>query len=198
MGRTSDARERLVESARELMHDRGYGAVGVGEICSAAGVNKGSFYYFFESKQLLGLAAIDEHWSRTRARWVAALEGDGQPLERIARVFDATHRAHVGARRVCGHVIGCMLGNMTLERAPHDPEVQARLREIFAEQRALIAAVLAEARAAGQLARGVTPQAGARDLVAFMQGMVLTAKLQDDPRVLSRMSKRALRLVAAD
>ena len=39
LGRTSDARQRLVASGRKLMHEKGYTAVGVAEVCSHAGVN---------------------------------------------------------------------------------------------------------------------------------------------------------------
>ena len=62
MGRTSDARERLIEAAGDLWHRRSYTDVGVGEICAEAGVQKGSFYHFFPSKQDLALAVIDDRW----------------------------------------------------------------------------------------------------------------------------------------
>ncbi len=64
MGRTSDARNKILDAARVLVEQRGYTALGVGEICSTAGVPKGSFYYFFESKQALALTVIDEHRGR--------------------------------------------------------------------------------------------------------------------------------------
>lgn len=59
MGRTSDARERILEAAIELIYARSYSAVGVQAICERAGVQKGSFYHFFPSKRELTLAAVD-------------------------------------------------------------------------------------------------------------------------------------------
>ena len=59
MGRTSDAREKILSAAQSLIELRGYSALGVAEICKAADVPKGSFYYFFESKEALALAVID-------------------------------------------------------------------------------------------------------------------------------------------
>ena len=63
MGRTSNAGEKILAAGRSLFESRGYSALGVAEICRAAGVPKGSFYYFYESKEALALAVVDEHWA---------------------------------------------------------------------------------------------------------------------------------------
>ena len=62
MGRTSDAKEKLLSVAFDLIHENSYGAVGVDQICKRARVNKGSFYYFFKTKTDLVVAAYEEHW----------------------------------------------------------------------------------------------------------------------------------------
>ena len=62
MGRTSDAREKLLSVAFDLIHENSYGTVSVEQICPRAGVNKGSFYYFFKTKTDLVVAAYEEHW----------------------------------------------------------------------------------------------------------------------------------------
>ena len=49
MGRTSDAKERLMAAALDLTWEESYGAITIDDICRRAGVKKGSFYYFFES-----------------------------------------------------------------------------------------------------------------------------------------------------
>jgi len=46
MKASTDTRQRLLDSARELLYSRSYGNVGVKEICDMAGVQKGSFYHF--------------------------------------------------------------------------------------------------------------------------------------------------------
>ena len=58
MGRVSDARERLLEAVYELTWQQGYNAVTVDAICERAGVKKGSFYHYFDSKADLTKAAI--------------------------------------------------------------------------------------------------------------------------------------------
>ena len=56
MGRTSDAKAKLLSVAFDLIHENSYGSVGVEQICQRAKVNKGSFYYFFKTKTDLVVA----------------------------------------------------------------------------------------------------------------------------------------------
>ena len=60
MGRTSDARERLIGAMNELIWLGSYGSTSVDHICERAEVRKGSFYHYFPGKADLALAAIDE------------------------------------------------------------------------------------------------------------------------------------------
>ena len=90
MGRTSDARDRILDAAQALIELRGYSALGVAEICKAAGVPKGSFYYFFESKEVLALAVIDEHWAVQGRDWERIMRSDTQPLQRLRQLFEET------------------------------------------------------------------------------------------------------------
>ena len=59
MGRTSDAKDRIIHAAMQLFLAQGYNAVGVSEICTQAGVNKGSFYHYFPAKRDLVVEAIN-------------------------------------------------------------------------------------------------------------------------------------------
>ena len=89
MGRTSDAKERLIQAAMDLFFTRSYTDVGVQELCKAAAVKKGSFYHFFETKQDLVLASLDRWWEITReTAWERAFSSERPPLERISRFLN--------------------------------------------------------------------------------------------------------------
>lgn len=57
------------------------------EICKAAGVPKGSFSYFSESKEALALAVVDEHWAAQRRDRETVLGTDADPLRRLRGLF---------------------------------------------------------------------------------------------------------------
>jgi AcrR family transcriptional regulator len=56
---TTESKERILAGAKELFLARGYAATTVDAICEKAELTKGSFYYFFDLKEDLGLAVLD-------------------------------------------------------------------------------------------------------------------------------------------
>jgi TetR/AcrR family transcriptional repressor of nem operon len=184
MGRTSDAKQKILGAARSLIEGRGYSALGVAEICKAAGVPKGSFYYFFESKEALALAVVDEHWAAQKRDWTRALGGDAEPLRRLRRLFEETEAGQRAVQQGCGTVTGCLFGNLTLELSNQTEAVRERLQEIFEAQIGMVEAVIAEARERGDVTVTDTRRA-ARAVVAQLEGQVMFAKLYNDTGRLS-------------
>jgi TetR/AcrR family transcriptional regulator, transcriptional repressor for nem operon len=196
MGRTSDAREKILGAAQSLIELRGYSALGVAEICKAADVPKGSFYYFFESKEALALAVIDEHWAEQERDWSRILTGAAEPLTRLRRLFEATEAAQLAGQQSCGTVSGCLFGNLTLEMSNHTEAVRDRLQEIFEAQVDMVAPVIAEALARKEVAV-CDPREAARAVVAQLEGQVLFAKLYNNTQLLGRLWANSLALLGA-
>lgn len=196
MGRTSDAREKILTTARRLIELNGYSALGVAEICKAAGVPKGSFYYFFESKEALVRAVIDEEWTEERDGWKVILGGDGAPLERLRRLFEATAAEQRAGKQSCGTVSGCMFGNLTLELSNRTEPIRVRLQEIFDAQVGMVRSVVEEARERGEVTVADST-AAARAVVAQIEGQVLFAKLYNDTQGLDTMWANCLALLGA-
>ncbi|MFD0065378.1 TetR/AcrR family transcriptional regulator [Streptomyces sp. NPDC056690] len=196
MGRSSDAREKILASAQSLIELRGYTALGVAEICKAAGVPKGSFYYFFESKEALALAVLDEHWKAQRGNWARVLQDDAEPLLRLRRLFEETEASLRAGQQSCGTVSGCMFGNLTLELSNQTEPIRKRLQQIFDAQVEMVEKVIAEARDRGEVAVGDAREA-ARSIVAQLEGQVLFAKLYNDAQHLEALWANCLSLLSA-
>jgi TetR/AcrR family transcriptional regulator, transcriptional repressor for nem operon len=195
VGRTSDARDKILEAAKLLFEQRGYSAIGVAEICTTAGVPKGSFYYFFESKQALALTVIDDHWAAQRAQWVAILRGEGDPLRRLRKLFEATEDVQRAGQARAGVVVGCLFGNLALELSNQAEEIRKRLQEIFDAQIDLIEQVVVEAKEAGLAGASVDAREAGRSIVAQIEGRVLLAKLLNDPAQLDTLWHNCLDLL---
>jgi AcrR family transcriptional regulator len=76
----SVARERLLESAKILFSQRGYYATSVEDIVESAGFSKGTFYFYFESKEELFKSLVEEMHLNILKRLESFLERD-LPLE---------------------------------------------------------------------------------------------------------------------
>ncbi|MER5943930.1 TetR/AcrR family transcriptional regulator [Streptomyces sp. NPDC001928] len=196
MGRTSDARQKILGAARSLIEGRGYSALGVAEICKAAGVPKGSFYYFFESKESLALAVVDEHWAAQRRDWARVLDGDGEPLQRLRRLFEETQAGQRAVQEGCGTVSGCLFGNLTLELSNQTEAVRRRLQEIFDAQVDMVETVVTEARERGDVSVP-DPRQAARAVVAQIEGQVMFAKLYNSTERLNPLWDNCLALLGA-
>jgi AcrR family transcriptional regulator len=56
----SSAREKLLESAKRLFSQKGYYATSVEDIVESAGFSKGTFYFYFKSKEELFKSLVEE------------------------------------------------------------------------------------------------------------------------------------------
>ncbi len=87
-----EMRQHILDVARTLMTHKGYTAVGLAEVVASAGVPKGSFYYYFKSKEEFGLALLGEYFSAYLAKVDTMLTAEGIAAERLVRYF--RHWAH--------------------------------------------------------------------------------------------------------
>jgi TetR/AcrR family transcriptional regulator, transcriptional repressor for nem operon len=197
MGRTSDAKTRLIAAMADLVHRRGYVDVGVDDVCRAAGVRKGSFYYFFPSKRDLMLAALDRQWELGDAFFGRAFKADVPPLERIGRFFSIAAQASARTKATKGHVLGCPFGNIAAEVASTEPALRRRADQAFCAIAAIVREALEDACSRGDLPANVNLKETADALVAYFEGLVLLAKTRNDPGLIDRLGVRAIDLCVA-
>ena len=96
-------RERLVTSARGLLHRQGVERTTIAEVADAAGVPPGNVYYYFKTKDELVEAAIDAHVADSEAM-LASLERHRTPQARLKALVRAlTEQRAVVARYGCPH-----------------------------------------------------------------------------------------------
>ena len=197
MGRTSDARDRLIQSAMELISTRSYADVGVQELCRHAGVKKGSFYHFFPGKRDLVLAAIDQYWEFARTEtWSKAFDATIPPLERIERFFDIVHQNCCMDKQINGQMRGCLFGNLAAEMSTKDELIRQKIDGIFQEIMGLIQSALNDAVALGDIPELDTHEA-AQAIWAYWEGALLVAKSRQDPNLIRRLGKTMMQFLTA-
>lgn len=187
MNTATDTRSRIIAAAKPRFHSRSYANVGIQEICESAGVQKGSFYHFFPSKRDLVMAVIDEFADEWANGFVAeAFDEALPPLERINYLLDAVYFWQKSVKQVHGRMLGCIFGNLTLEVSTQDDILRAKLLAIFTRAKSRFKETLDDAVETGALApldSGLTAEA----MLAYLEGVILLAKAQNDPELIYRL-----------
>ena len=166
-------RQRILDAATLLFSERGY-AVGIADIIQAAGVNKGSLYFHFDSKEALAheIIALQHQFSMTVDDDTLA---DEPPLVRlIAVTARLSAQAHSSPLAKAGHRLS--LDGSAFEEPPREP---------FAHWIALFTQLLAAAEVDGTVAGNVPPETYAFIAVTLFAGaQVVLASLGDEPGAL--------------
>ena len=100
------ARDRILETAAKLFHERGYSEVGINEIIDKADTAKATFYQHFPSKQSLCAAWLEEMHRRSETRHRDILDGPGTAIEKIDTYF-----ANLGTFMEASDFRGCPYSN---------------------------------------------------------------------------------------
>ena len=73
MERKNDTRLQILTTGRRLTAKQGYTGVGLSALLKEAGVPKGSFYHYFDSKEAYGCALLNEFMTEYGTRVNASL-----------------------------------------------------------------------------------------------------------------------------
>jgi len=184
MGRVSDARERLMKAVRELVWTGSYGSTTIDQICDKAGVKKGSFYYFFDSKAELAVVSIEEDWQQRRPGLDAIFSPTVPPLERLQRYCEYGYRFQEEICKQFGYVLGCPLFSVGAEVCTQeDNRLQKKIQEILEYKRKYLETAIRDAAGAG-LIEAADPAIKSRILFAYYQGLQTQARIQNSLEVL--------------
>ncbi|WP_409032349.1 TetR/AcrR family transcriptional regulator [Janthinobacterium sp. CG_23.3] len=83
----TETRQHILDVAKALMINKGYTAVGLAEVVAAADVRKGSFYYYFRSKEEFGQALLEQYFSDYLATVDSLLAAEGTAVQRLLAYF---------------------------------------------------------------------------------------------------------------
>lgn len=189
MQTTNNTQDRIIHIAKNLFHNRSYTDVGVKEICDKAEIQKGSFYHFFKSKRDLAVAVIDEFANEWANGFVAeAFDKKLPPMERIDYMIDAAYFWQKSAKSADsnGRMPGCLFGNLALEMSTQDEILRAKLLAVFSAAKQHFQETLEQA-VQEKLIEKINSELTAEAMLAYLEGMILLAKANNDPEILYRL-----------
>jgi TetR/AcrR family transcriptional repressor of nem operon len=172
--RDTDTRERILAAGATLCGQKGFNGCGLNEVLQLAGVPKGSFYHYFRSKEDFGVALIerarDAHLDELRP-----LLGDRRlsPVARLRAIF-------AQARDECeatGPTVECLIPKLALETASLSEPVHAAVKCAYQQWSAIMAQVIREGQAAGEISKKHDPDRLANVLVMLWEGAAIRMQI---------------------
>lgn len=194
MKQESESKRKLLEAAMEMIWESSYGSVSVDDICTKAGVNKGSFYYAFKSKSDLAVAAFQRHWEGKQPLMDQTFSSQIPPLERFERYCQMIITSQKEKYRTFGKMLGCPFCSVGSELSTQDENIRQKadqmgdrlLKYLESAVRDLAAEGLIESRDHHELAR---------ELMCYITGVLMQAKIENDPNLVERLPHGVMRLL---
>jgi len=174
-------RDKILEVGAQAISEKSFNSCGLAEILQRAGVPKGSFYHYFPSKEDFGIAVIEKE-SADFMEFLRPLLADRKksPLKRLRAVFETASKecALNGASRQC------LIPKLALETAQLSEPVHAAVKCAYEQWTALLARVIREAQAAGEINKKQDPAHLADVLVMLWEGATIRMQIDRSLRPL--------------
>jgi TetR/AcrR family transcriptional repressor of nem operon len=174
-----ETRQRILEAAAELVHERGVAGVSLDDVRQETGTSKSQLYHYFVDKNDLVHAVIDRQMQRVLAFHRPQLDSlsDWDDIERWRNGIIALQAAR-GCRG------GCPLGSLANELSEPDETARDQLIRAFATWEQLLVDGLARMMHVGSLSSDADPHTLAVSVIASLQGGLLLAELERNTRPL--------------
>lgn len=184
-----EVRARLMTIGRDVVLDRGFNGCGVQDITTAAGIPKGSFYNYFETKEAFAAEIVEQYWQSIEDRHGPLLyDARVKPINRIARFFHAISDDH----RRENFKQGCLIGNLSLELANTSESTRLKLAALLSRWEGALAACLAEAQERRELAAHVDVAELAQILIEAYEGALMRGKVEHSGDACDRFERVVL------
>ena len=185
-----------MDAAHELIWSNSYGAVTIEAICERAGVKKGSFYYFFDSKSDLALSSIHAWWDERKVLVEEWFRPEVPPLERIGKYLNFGVEHQIEAHEEAGQVLGCPLFTLGSEICTQDEQIRLLVQEIMSTVIRYFENAIRDAQATGEV-EGKNAALTTRMLWSFYEGTLTRARIENNPDLIHNLTADVFELIGA-
>ena len=173
-------RDKLIDTAAQLFHSHGFEGTSIDLIMKTSGVCKSNFYYYFESKEALGLLATKKvaSWFKESILSKTILNLDFNPLERL----DSFYEEAISLNRSLfsqPSYSGCFFGNLALEQCAANENFRSVISDFFQEWKGSFEQCLRDGVEQGFFREGIDPKEIAVLLISQIEGAILLSKVDN-------------------
>ena len=173
----TNTKEKLIKTGAKMMLAKSYHAVGIQEILTEVNVPKGSFYYYFDSKEAFGIAII-EYYGEQLANAIRKTLTDSNysPRKRIVKYFILIRDYYA----INGYGTGCLVAKLATEVTNPSVSMRNTLKEEFDKWIALFATCIREGQRQGEINLDNEAEAMAEFLYTSWEGALIRMQVNND------------------
>jgi TetR/AcrR family transcriptional repressor of nem operon len=169
-----DTKAHILDMGAQIVHQKGFNATGIQEVLNAAAVPKGSFYFYFKSKEEFGLQLIDYFSDFLFSKMDELLNAENVvPLDKLWNYFE-WFLVYFEQNNFTG---GCPIGNLAQEMGDLNDSFRGKLKPVFDKMKTNISQCLEEAQKQGDLSPALDIFHLSDFIVSSWQGALLQMKV---------------------
>jgi TetR/AcrR family transcriptional repressor of nem operon len=178
MARTAQkesTRSQLIETGIDLMLEKGYNNTGLSDVLNACGVPKGSFYYYFKSKEEFGLEIIktfDQKYVEQKDQILTDTS-----VSAVVRLRHYVNTAIEASENLqCSR--GCLIANLSQEMADQNEIFRECLCQVVCKRRDRFASVMQQGIDSGEIRTSQTANDLAEFFLCTFNGAMMRSKVR--------------------
>jgi TetR/AcrR family transcriptional regulator, transcriptional repressor for nem operon len=164
-------RRNILEKAAPLFNKKGFYGCSMQDISAATGLEKGSLYTHFDSKEQLASEAFDTAWAQSSKARVDNLDHSVGSIEKLKLHIDN----FVSRPPFAG---GCPLLNATVDADDGNPALYRRAQKAFHGWVAFLNQIIEQGQKSGEINPSADPEALSTLIISLLEGAFFTSRLQ--------------------
>ena len=170
MSKGTETRNRIIAKAAPLFNRKGFEGCSMQDIVEAVGLEKGSLYGHFPTKEALAVAAFEYAWGQVCAARTARMDDVSNAIEKL--------KVHVDNAISCQPFSGgCPLMNTLTDNDDGNPALRKTAREALKKWRLWLEEIVKDGQARKEIRPEIAPEEVAALIISFLEGALALERL---------------------
>ncbi|MFA8342501.1 MAG: TetR family transcriptional regulator C-terminal domain-containing protein [Rhodothermaceae bacterium] len=182
----TETKDKIIEIGAELIRKKGFNNTGIQEILNLAGVPKGSFYFYFKSKEDFGVELIKTYGNYFIAMMQKYFNEENLSGKEKLKNFFASRLNFMQEEDFSG---GCPVGNLSQELGGINEVLRLELKKVFNTMTNLVARCISESVESGEIKSEKDPGELAAFVLNSWEGALMRVKVDKSPFALEQFEE---------
>jgi TetR/AcrR family transcriptional regulator, transcriptional repressor for nem operon len=177
MSKGTESRKRIIEKAAPLFNRKGFEGCSMQDIVNAVGLEKGSLYGHFPTKEALAVAAFEYAWNEISAARMAKLDTVKNAIDKL--------KIHVNnVVSLPSFPGGCPLLNTVTDNDDGNPALKKMARDALKQWRSYLQNILKQGQDRKEVRSEINPEEVAGLIISLLEGAMALDRVNRKSRFL--------------